>query len=157
MKTSCTALLVLLTTLVLLAAACSQAGTGLKPEEVPADAGGAEGRDVDGGAVPPVAVDEGGNFAGGEQPTGQTDRSIIKTGEITVEVENVPGPWARSGPSPSSWTSSSTTRYRARSRMPRPSPCASRPDRFEDAIAAIHDLDGEVKAEATNEKTSPRS
>jgi Domain of unknown function (DUF4349) len=151
-KTSRTPLLVILTTFVLLLAACQQAATGLEPEEVPAGLGGAEGgRDVDGGAVPPVAVDEGGNFIG-EQPTGQTERSIIKTGEITVEVENVPetvgevralaleldGFISNSFQGEVEETATLTMRIPA--------------DRFDDAIAAIHELDGEVKAEATNEE-----
>jgi hypothetical protein len=148
-KTPRTALLVLLTTLVLPLAACSQAAIGPMPEEIPA--GGADSRDLDGGAVPPVAVDEGGNFIG-EQPTGQTDRSIIKTGEITVEVENVPETVAEvralalelDGFISNSFQGEVEEAATLTMRIPA--------DRFEDAIAAIHELDGEVKAEATNEE-----
>ena len=149
MKTPRTAILVILTTLVLLLAACQQAATGLGPQEVPA--GG--GRDLDGGgAVPPVAGDDGANFGGGEQPTGQTDRSIIKTGEITVEVENVPQTVGEvralalelDGFISNSFQGEVEEMATLTMRIPA--------DRFEDAIAAIHDLDGEVKAEATNEE-----
>lgn len=152
MKTSRPALLVLVITLVLLLAACSQGAIGLKPEEVPVGPGGAEaGRDVDGGAVPPVAVDEGGNFVGGEQP-GQADRSIIRTGEITVEVENVPETVGEvralalelDGFISNSFQGEVEDAATLTLRIPA--------DRFEDAIAAIHELDGEVKAEATNEE-----
>ena len=107
---------------------------------------------MDGGAVPPVAVDEGDNFAGGEQPTGQTDRSIIKTGEITVEVENVPRDRGEvralalelDGFISNSFQGEVEEAATLTMRIPA--------DRFEDAIAAIHDLDGEVKSEATNEE-----
>jgi Domain of unknown function (DUF4349) len=152
-KTPRTALLVLLATFILLLAACQQAASGLKPEEVPAGLGGAEaGRDADGGAVPPVAVDEGGNFVGGEQPTGETDRSIISTGEITVEVENVPETVGEvralalelDGFISNSFQGEVEEMATLTMRIPA--------DRFEDAIAAIHELDGEVKAEATNEE-----
>jgi hypothetical protein len=153
-KPSRTALLVLLSVLVFMLAACQQAATGIDPKPIGPPAfgdgtGGSDGRDLDGG---PIAEAPGGGT--GEEPAdeGQADRSIIRTGEITVEVDNVPqttgevralavelgGFISQSFQGEFEDTATLTMRIPA--------------DRFEDALAAIHDLDGEVKAEATNEE-----
>jgi hypothetical protein len=149
-KPSRTALLVLLTAIVLMVAACSMAATGAKPEEVPAGIGDGVGRDVPGGA--PTVVDEDGNFGGEPGTPGEADRSIIRTGEITVEVDNVPETVGEvralavelDGFISNSFQGEFEDSATLTMRIPA--------DRFDDAIAAIHDLDGEVKAEATNEE-----
>ncbi len=153
MKPSRTALLVLLTALVLILAACQQAASGpdsnpgVFPETV---GGGIIDRDLNGGA-PPIPGDDGA-FSGGEDPTGEADRSIIRTGEITVEVDNVPETVGEvralalelDGFISNSFQGEFEDMATLTMRIPA--------DRYEDAIAAIHDLDGEVKAEATNEQ-----
>jgi hypothetical protein len=149
-KPSRTALVVLLTAIVLMVAACSMAATGAKPEEVPAGIGDGVGRDVPGGA--PTVVDEDGNFGGEPGTPGEADRSIIRTGEITVEVEDVPETVGEvralaielDGFISNSFQGEFEDMATLTMRIPA--------DRFEDAVAAIHDLDGEVKAEATNEE-----
>ncbi|HJT63403.1 MAG TPA: DUF4349 domain-containing protein [Candidatus Limnocylindria bacterium] len=152
MKTSRPALLVLLAVVTLVLAACQQAATGLKPEVVPGGVIGEQGRDVDGGAVPPIPGDDGANFGGGEESAGEADRSIIRTGEITIEVENVPETVGEvralavelDGFISNSFQGEIEDMATLTMRIPA--------DRFDNAIAAIHDLDGEVKAEATNEQ-----
>lgn len=148
MKTSRSALLVLLTALVLILTACEQAAIGLKPEEIPVP-GGAEGRDLAGA---PTVVDEDGNFSGEPGTPGEADRSIIRTGEITVEVDDVPemaGEVRALALELDGFISNSLqgeVEDSATLTMRIPA------DRFEDALAAIHDLGGEVKAEATREE-----
>ncbi len=150
MKPSRTALLVLVTALVLILAACSQAATGdFAVPEQPAG-GGVAGRDVTGGA-PPV-IDEDGSLGGEPGTPGEADRSIIRTGEITVEVDNVPETVGEvralalglDGFISNSFQGELEDMATLTMRIPA--------DRFDDAVAAIHDLDGEVKAEATNEQ-----
>lgn len=147
MKTSRPALLVLVAAIVLILAACQQAGLGLKPEEVPLPAdGGATGQDVTPGET---LVDGDAAKLGQEQAP---DRSIIRTGEITVEVENVPQTVGEvralavelDGFVSNSFQGEVEDMATLTMRIPA--------DRFDDAIAAIHELDGEVKAEATNEE-----
>jgi hypothetical protein len=145
--------LVLLAIVALILAGCQQSAfSPTKPGEVPTDVdGGGEGRDpgvIGGPAVPgdgSGVVDEG-------RDTGQADRSIIKTGEITVEVDNVPETTGLvralalelDGYISSSLQGELEDSATLTMRIPA--------DRFEDAIAAIHDLDGEIKAEATREE-----
>ena len=156
MKTSRLAFLVLIAALALVLAACQPAALGpdakpgVQPDLTGGGAVGAPVREVDG--LPPVPGDDGANFGGGEEPTGETDRSIIRTGEITVEVENVPETVGEvralavelDGFVSNSFQGEVEDIATLTMRIPA--------DRFEDAIAAIHELDGEVKAEATNEE-----
>jgi hypothetical protein len=152
-KTRRITLLVLLATMALLVAACQGAAIAPepKPGEVPAVGGGdQQGRDVDGGPI----VNEGGadGFVGEPPAGGEADRSIIRTGEITVEVENVPETTGEvralavelGGFISASFQGELEESATLTMRIPA--------DRFEDALAAIHDLDGEVKAEATREE-----
>jgi hypothetical protein len=143
------ALLGLAIVLLLFLAACQQAASGPPiPGEAPAGGG-----DVDGGPI----VDRPGDGLAGEPPLiggdeGQADRSIIKTGEITVEVENVPETTGAvralalelDGFISSSFQGEFEESATLTMRIPA--------DRFDDALAAIHELDGEVKAEATREE-----
>lgn len=157
MKTSRPAFLVLIAVLALILAGCSQAASGpdAKPGDMPDLNGGGvvgapEERDLDG--LPPVPGDDGANFGGGEEPAGEADRSIIRTGEITVEVENVPETVGEvralavelDGFISNSFQGEVEDMATLTMRIPA--------DKFDDAVAAIHDLDGEVKAEATNEE-----
>ncbi len=152
MKTSRTALLVLFAVLTLFLAACQPAAVSQN-----LDGGLAvdpEAREVPPGLVAPgLAADETGGGVTGEAPVaGQADRSIIRTGEITVEVENVPETVGEvralavelDGFISNSFQGEVEDMATLTMRIPA--------DRFEDAIAAIHELDGEVKAEATNEE-----
>jgi hypothetical protein len=147
-KTPRIALLVLALVLTLILAACQQVTSDLGPGEVPVAPGDGVGRDVDGGAV----GDEGGGLAGEPPAQGEADRSIIRTGEITVEVDNVPETTGEvralavelGGFISSSFQGEFEESATLTMRIPA--------DRFEDALAAIHELDGEVKAEATREE-----
>ena len=93
-----------------------------------------------------------GEFLGGDRDESLADRKIIKTGEISVEVESVARAVARVralalelggyvGGSQSGTADESAT---LTLRIPA--------DRFEDALAALHELDGEVLNEATREQ-----
>jgi hypothetical protein len=147
-----TALLVLLASLSLLLAACaSGAALGPNPvtgEPVPGDGLGAQGRDLDVGA-PLVPGNDGFDSGGEDAPT---DRSIIRTGEITVEVDDVPTTTGAvralalelDGFISSSFQGEFEDSATLTMRIPA--------DRFDEAIRAIHDLDGEIKAEATREE-----
>lgn len=88
----------------------------------------------------------------GEQPASIADRKIVRTGEISVEVSNVAaavgrvralalefGGYVGSSESGSQGQSATLTL-----RIPA--------DRFEDALAGIHKLDGDVLNEATREE-----
>lgn len=106
-------------------------------------------RDGDSG---PLGPDGGGGFAEEPLVTNESDRSIIRTGEMTVEVEDVPETTGAvralavelGGYVSSSFQGELADAATLTMRIPA--------DRFEDAIDAIHDLDGEVKAEATREE-----
>jgi hypothetical protein len=147
-KTQRIALLVLALLLALVLTACQQAVSGPGPVEVPVGQGDEAGRDFDGGPI----VDEGGGLAGEPPAAGETDRSIIRTGEITVEVDNVPETTGEvralavelDGFISASFQGELEESATLTMRIPA--------DRFDDALAAIHDLDGEVKAEATREE-----
>jgi hypothetical protein len=147
-KTPRAALLIGLTILVLILAACQQAAFApYKPGEVPV--GDTTGRDVVPGAAAP---DEAGGFTGEGADAGQADRSIIKTGEIAVEVDNVAETTAAvralalelDGYISSSFQGEFEESATLTMRIPA--------DRFDDAIAAIHELGGDVKSEATREE-----
>ena len=150
MKTPRAAFLIGLTILALVLSAC--AGAALAPEQpVPQPPGDAAGRDQLDGA--PLAPDGGGAVTGGESvATGQPDRSIIKTGEITVEVDNVAETTGAvralalrlDGYISSSFQGDFEESATLTLRIPA--------DRFDEAITAIHELDGEVKAEATRDE-----
>ncbi len=145
-------ILIGLTILVLIAAACSGVAQNLngKPGEVPLT-GDTTGRDgfIEPGAVPP---DEAGGAAGEGLDAAQADRSIIKTGEVTVEVDNVAETTGAiralalelDGYISSSFQGEFDESATLTMRIPA--------DRFDEALAAIHALDGEVKAEATREE-----
>ena len=145
--------LIALTILALLVGACAQSASGpTKPGEVPTDvSGGAGGRDDLGGAPVPVPG-EGGGFVAEEPPADQSDQSIIRTGEITIEVDTVgetTGEIRALALELDGYISSSTqgdVNEAATLTMRIPA------DRFDEAIAAIHDMDGEIKAEATREE-----
>lgn len=149
MKTPRAALLIGLTILVLIIAACQQAAFApYKPGEVPV--GDTTGRDlVEPGAAAP---DEAGGFTGEGADAGQADRSIIKTGEITVEVDSVAETTGAvralalelDGYISSSFQGEFEESATLTMRIPA--------DRFDEAIAAIHDLGGDVKSEATREE-----
>lgn len=119
-------------------AACSAAGSG--PQDGKPGVAPAPGDDLSGG---------GGN---GDQPANLADRMIIKTGEITVEVPNVAAAVGRVralalelggyvGDSQSGTLGESAT---LTLRIPA--------DQFEDALARVHALDGDVLSEATREQ-----
>jgi hypothetical protein len=148
-KTPRAALLITLTIFALVVSAC--AGADFAPEKpgaVPET--DASGRDLLGDGV--TGPDEGGGLAFEPPVTGESDRSIIKTGEIMVEVDNVPETTSAvralalelDGYISSSFQGEFEESATLTMRIPA--------DRFDDAIAAIHDLDGEVKAEATREE-----
>ena len=149
MKRSRPALLVIVTVFVLLLAACQQAAFGpVKPGEVPVDvSGGAAGRDVTGEVPVPDAF---GDQSGAQ--TTETDQSIIRTGEITIEVDNVAttaGEVRALALEMGGYVSSSIqgdVKEAATLTLRIPA------DRFDETIAAIHDMDGEIKAEATREE-----
>jgi hypothetical protein len=145
-------LILMLAILVLVAAAC---GTGAapagqqdaNPEALPGDVSGgdASGRD------------EGGDgFVGGEQPPGGladlADRSIIKTGEMTIEVANVATvagqvrAMALELDGYVGGTSAGTPDEPATLTLRIPA------DRFDEALQRLHDLGGTVRAEATREE-----
>jgi hypothetical protein len=134
--------------LALILGACA-AGAGSAPNvEEPAPVPVTDGRDTAG--QPGVAPDGGGGFV--VDPAAEADRSIVKTGEITVEVDNVgetTGAVRALAVELGGYVSSSSQGAKDEMavitlRIPA--------DQFEEAIAGIHDLDGEIKAEATNQQ-----
>jgi hypothetical protein len=147
-KTSRVAFLIGLTILAVAMTACSGvAQMPAKPGEVPIF--DTTGRDL---AEPGVAPDEAGGATGEGLDAAQADRSIIKTGEITVEVDNVAETTGAiralalelDGYISSSFQGQFEESATLTMRIPA--------DRFDEALAAIHELDGEVKAEATREE-----
>ncbi len=122
----------------LAAAACSAAGSAPQAGNP-------------GGAPAPGDEVSGGN-GNGDQPANLADRMIIKTGEITVEVPNVAAAMGRVralvlelggyvGDSQSGTVGESAT---LTLRIPA--------DQFEEALARIHALDGDVLSEATRDQ-----
>ena len=104
----------------------------------------------DAGAQPAPAGDGGGGK--GDQTASLADRKIVKTGDISIEVPNVATALARVramavdlggyvGGSQSGALGESAT---LTLRIPA--------DRFEDALARLHQLDGDVLSEATREQ-----
>jgi Domain of unknown function (DUF4349) len=155
-KTPRAAVLIGFTILVLIATACSGVAQNLDgmPAEVPAPFTDQTGRDLAQPGVAPEAPapDEGGGVTGDGLDAAQADRSIIKTGEITVEVEDVAETTGAvralavqlDGYISSSFQGEFDESATLTMRIPA--------DRFDEALAALHELDGEVKAEATREE-----
>lgn len=150
MKTPRAIFVIALALMALLLSACQGAGfTNVAQNLNGGQPGDATGRDL----VPGVAApDEAGGVTGEGVDLGQADRSIIKTGEITVEVDNVAETTGAvralalelDGYISSSFQGDFEESATLTMRIPA--------DRFDDAIAAIHDLGGDVKAEATREE-----
>ncbi|MEX0630303.1 MAG: DUF4349 domain-containing protein [Chloroflexota bacterium] len=146
MRTPRAIFIIAMALMALVLSACQ--GAGFNPVGQNLD-GGQPGRDVVPGAAAP---DEAGGFTGDGADAGQADRSIIKTGEITVEVDNVAETTgavralalALDGYISSSFQGESAESATLTMRIPA--------DRFDDALAAIHELGGEVKSEATREE-----
>jgi hypothetical protein len=139
--------LVILSFLILtsIVAACASAGAA-------PGAPAAGGKDLGFAPVPGEAVGGGTGTGTGEQLASIADRKIVRTGEISVEVSNVAaavgrvralalelGGYVGSSESGSQGQSATLTL-----RIPA--------DRFEDALAGIHKLDGDVLNEATREE-----
>jgi len=136
--------------LALVLSACQGAGfTNVAQNLNGGQPGDATGRDLVPGAAAP---DEAGGVTGEGADQGQADRSIIKTGEITVEVDNVAETTGAiralalelDGYISSSFQGESAESATLTMRIPA--------DRFDDALAAIHELGGDVKSEATREE-----
>ena len=117
----------------------------------PASGPVSDGRD-DNGGIPAPGEQVGDGAGDGDLPTSLADRKIIKTGEISIEVPNVAVAIGRVrtmagalggyvGGSQSGTLDESAT---LTLRIPA--------DRFEDALARLHELDGEVLNEATREE-----
>ena len=141
--------------LLILVAACSaQSGALAEPAAPSAPAG----RDVAGANGEEQAVDEasGGGPAGAEGNAVPIEQRIIKTGEVSVEVADVPAAVGRvrafvlelggyiGGSQAGSRGEGATLTLRV--------PAA----RFDEALAHLHDLDGEVVVEATRESDVTR-
>jgi hypothetical protein len=119
-------------------AGCSGAGAG--PQNVGDNLGGAPGEQPGDGS------------GSGDQGASLTDRKIIKTGEISLEVPDVARALARvralalelggyvGGSQSGTFDQSATLTLRIPA------------DRFEDALARLHELDGDVLNEATREE-----
>jgi hypothetical protein len=136
--------------LALVLSACQGAGfTNVAQNLNGGQPGDATGRDLVPGAAAP---DEAGGVTGQGADQGQADRSIIKTGEITVEVDDVAETTGAvralalelDGYISSSFQGDFEESATLTMRIPA--------DRFDDAIAAVHDLGGDVKSEATREE-----
>jgi hypothetical protein len=149
-KTSRAAFLIAITLVALILSACQGAGfTNVAQNLNGGQPGDATGRDLVPGAAAP---DEAGGVTGEGADQGQADRSIIKTGEITVEVDNVAETTGAvralalelDGYISSSFQGEFEESATLTMRIPA--------DRFDDAIAAVHDLGGDVKSEATREE-----
>jgi hypothetical protein len=149
-KTSRVAFLIGPTILAVAMTACSGLvpGPQAKPGVVPiTDNTGRDGF-IEPGAVPP---DEAGGAAGEGLDAAQADRSIIKTGEIAVEVDSVAEATTEvralavrlDGYISSSFQGDFDESATLTMRIPA--------DRFDEALTALHEL-GDVKAEATREE-----
>ena len=140
--------------LILVAAGSAQSGALAEPAAPSAPAGG----DVAGANGEEQAVDEGsgGGPASGEGNAVPIEQRIIKTGEVSVEVADVPAAVGRvrafvlelggyiGGSQAGSRGDGATLTLRV--------PAA----RFDEALAQLHDLDGEVVVEATRESDVTR-
>ncbi|MEX0710582.1 MAG: DUF4349 domain-containing protein, partial [Chloroflexota bacterium] len=110
------------------------------------------GDDLQGGGNPVPGEDAGGGTGDGDQPTSLADRSIIKTGEITVEVTSVGAAVGRvralalelGGYVGNSQSGAFGEGATLTLRIPA--------DRFDDALARVRALDGDVLSEATREE-----
>ena len=150
MKTPRAIFVIAIALLALVLSACQGAGfTNVAQNLNGGQPGDATGRDLVPGAAAP---DEAGGVTGEGADQGQADRSIIKTGEITVEVDNVAETTGAvralalelDGYISSSFQGEFEDSATLTMRIPA--------DRFDEAIAAVHDLGGDVKAEATREE-----
>ena len=149
--------------LIIIAAACgAQSGAAIPgASEAAADLGGdAQGlTGASAGSDEEPATDEdstGGGPAGGEGNAAPIEQRIIKTGEVTVEVADVPATVGRvralalelggyvGGSQAGSGDQGATLTLRV--------PAA----RFDEMLGRLHDLDGEVVAEATRESDVTR-
>jgi hypothetical protein len=150
-KTPRAAFLIGLTILALILSACAQAALAPdKSGEVPTDLAGVPSRDLNFGGPVPAPDEAGGGSVVGDPAAAPEDRSIVKTGEITVEVDNVAetagavralavqldGYISNSSQGDLQEAATLTLRIPA--------------DRFDEAIAGLHDLGGDVKFEATS-------
>lgn len=149
MKTQRAAFLAGLIIVGIFLSACAQAALAPdKTTEVPGpDVVGEPGRDLGGGFVTPGDASGGGS----DPAAAPVDRSIVKTGEITVEVDNVAettGSVRALALQLDGYISSSSQGDLQESAMLTMRIPA---DRFDEAVQGIHDLGGEVKAEATRE------
>ncbi len=152
MKTSRAAFLIGLTVLALVLSACAQAAMAPdKSGEVPTDVTGVPGRDADFGGPVPLPGEAGGGIVTGDPAAAPEDRSIVKTGEITVEIDNVAetaGAVRALAVQLDGYISNSSqgdVQDAATLTMRIPA------DRFDEAMAGLHDLGGDVKFEATSE------
>jgi hypothetical protein len=143
--------------LLALAIALAACGTGAAPTTVGQNDGnenaaGAPGAQVPGGSGAP---NSGGEATGSSRPlpfAALADRQIIKTGEVMVEVDNVAAALGRvrgltgqlggyvGGSQAGTLEDSATLTLRIPA------------DRFEDALAQLHELEGKVLSEATREE-----
>lgn len=152
MKTPRTLLVIAITLVTLVLSACAGAQLTTPQNLDGQPIGDTAQRNLDPYA-PPIPDEGGGAVTGGQGfDAGQANRLIIKTGEITVEVEDVAtttGTVRALALELDGYVSSSFQGHREESatltlRIPA--------DRFEDALAALHELDVEVLAEATREE-----
>ena len=150
MKTPRAIFVIAIALLALVLSACQGAGfTNVAQNLNGGQPGDATGRDLVPGAAAP---DEAGGVTGEGADQGQADRSIIKTGEITVEVDNVAETTGAvralalelDGYISSSFQGEFEESATLTMRIPA--------DRFDEAIAAVHELGGDVKSEATREE-----
>ena len=141
--------------LLMLVAACgAQSGAIAEPAGPSAPAG----RDVAGAIGEEQAVDEatGGGPASGEGNAVPIEQRIIKTGEVSVEVADVPAAVGRvrafvlelGGYIGGSQAGSRDEGATLTLRLPA--------DRFDEALTQLHELDGEVVVEATRESDVTR-
>jgi hypothetical protein len=132
--------------LLLILAACASAGS-VGPQ---AEQGNGDGN----GALPPAAPDDrdGGSQTSSAPFADLAERKIVKTGEITLEVDNIGAAVgevramavAMGGYVGGSNAGAEDERATLTLRIPA--------DRFEDALGRLRDMDGDVRAEATSEQ-----
>lgn len=111
-----------------------------------------ENLEGDGGAVPAAGYGGSGDDGSGEQPAALAEQRIIKTGEISLQVPDVTTALARvralavelGGYVGGSQAGTSDEPATLTLRIPA--------ETFEEALARLHKLDGEVLIEATNEQ-----
>lgn len=110
------------------------------------------GDNLQGGPAPVGGSDGSGDDGSGDRPASLADQRIIKTGEITIEVPDVTKALARvramalqlDGYVGGSQSGTRDEPATLTLRIPA--------DRFEDALARLHELDGDVVVEGTSEQ-----